>query len=204
MHAIKSGFRRLLLWKGVRKLQTFTDRYDYDYNDLDYLLQCVANGNIEALSHLYKITSTSVYAYALSILKNPQDAEDVLHDCFVRIFTYIGNYRSKGKPMAWILTITRNLCMNKLQQRKREPQLYIQDWKQYIEDRTGGNPEEKLLLRACMDVLSEEERQIVILHCVSCMSYRQIAQFLQLSVSTVISKYHRSIKKVKKILGEEV
>lgn len=200
----KTAIWQVIKVKGVRNLPRYTSQIEYDGCDIDYLLEQIASGNTEALAHLYKITSASVYAYALSILKNPQDAEDVLHDCYVRIFTYTGTYHSVGKPMAWILTITRNLCMNKLQAQKREPRLYMQDWKQQIADKSHADQEEMLLVSACIDTLQEDERQIVILRCVASMSYKEIAQFLKLPLSTVLSKYHRTIKKLRKLLGEEV
>jgi RNA polymerase sigma-70 factor (ECF subfamily) len=106
--------------------------------------------------------------------------------------------------MAWILTITRHLCMSKLQLRKREPQIYLQDWKEYIEDRSCINQDDKILISYCMESLPDEERQILILHCVSGMSFREIAQFLKLPISTVLSKYHRTIKKLRNRIGEEV
>lgn len=50
---------------------------------------------------LYRSTSGAVFAYALSVLKNRQDAEDVLHDCYVNIYQTAQAYRSEGKPMQW-------------------------------------------------------------------------------------------------------
>lgn len=197
------GFSWVIIVKGVRKLQADTNRYDYDYSDIDYLLRKVATGDTDALSQIYKLTATTVYAYALSILKNQHDAEDVLHDCFVRIFTYTSSYHSQGKAMGWILTIARNLCMNKLQHRKREPQLSEQNWREYIDNNTFIRCDEKLLLRSFMDILPEDDRQILILHAVSSMSFREIAQFMQLPISTVISKYRRSLQRIKKYIGEE-
>ena len=185
-------------------MKRHTDQDKYDYSDIDYLLKKIAAGDMDALSHLYKLTSAAVYSYALSILKNPQDAEDVLHDCFVRIFTYTRGYQSQGKPMAWILTIARHLCMNKLQLRKREPQIYLREWKQYINDNSNVDHDERMLLSQCIGSLTEEERQIVVLHCVSSMSFREISQFIKLSISTVLTKYYRAIKKLKKAFGEEV
>ena len=81
---------------------------------LDCCLARVAGRDREALAELYQRTRTSVYGFALSILKNTQDAEDVLHDCYVNLYAAAAGYRSSGKPLAWILTITRNLCLMKL------------------------------------------------------------------------------------------
>ena len=72
---------------------------------LDNWIAAIAGGDTDALAHLYQETSASVYAYALSVLKNSHDAEDVLQDCYLSVWTAADSYRSSGKPMAWILTI---------------------------------------------------------------------------------------------------
>lgn len=82
-------------------------RTNGDAGALDRCLARVAEQDREALAELYRRTSPSVYGFALSILKNTQDAEDVLHDCYVNLHSAAAGYRSSGKPMAWILTVTR-------------------------------------------------------------------------------------------------
>lgn len=93
--------------------------------------------------------------------------------------------------------------MKRLQQRNRTVPLDQQDWKRYIQGNTGMNPDDKIMLSACMEQLSEEERQIVVLHAVSGLSHRQIGQIMDLKLSTVLSKYSRSIKKLRQHLGKE-
>ena len=66
--------------------------------DLDALLQGISEGSQVALEQLYRYTHSSVYSFALSILKNTHDAEDVLHDCYVAVWHSAGNYRSQGNP----------------------------------------------------------------------------------------------------------
>lgn len=80
---------------------------DADCTDMDLLLSWIAQGNTDALAQLYHLASASVYSYALTILKNTQDAEDVLHDCFVRVYQSASGYQEQRKPLAWILTITK-------------------------------------------------------------------------------------------------
>ena len=83
-------------------------------DELDRCIERVAMCDRDAFAVLYRSTSGAVFAYALSVLKNRQDAEDVLHDCYVNIYQTAQAYRSEGKPMAWIMTVTRNLCLHKL------------------------------------------------------------------------------------------
>lgn len=84
---------------------------------LDGWLEAMAQGDRSALEALYRQTSPAIYGFALSICRNEQDAEDVLQDTYLQALKGAERYRSQGKPMAWLLTITRNLCLMRLRER---------------------------------------------------------------------------------------
>ena len=170
---------------------------------LDAQLAAIAAGDRDALTALYCDTSASVYGFALSILKNVHDAEDVLHDCYVGIWQAALGYRTQGKPMAWILTIVRNLCLQRLRERTRYPEQPYEDWEQALSGQQEMQLEDKMALAACMRCLSDTERQIVMLHALSGFKHREIAQMLELPLATVLSKYHRARNKLKKHLEGE-
>ena len=167
---------------------------------LDQYLAGIANREPDALEGLYHHTSAAIYSFALSILKNAHDAEDVLQDCFLNIYAGASAYRSAGKPMAWILTITKNLCYQKLRERQRLADLPQEDWEPWLRANEGLSHEDRVMIRQCMDRLSDEERQIVVLHAVAGFRHREIGALLALPLSTVLSKYHRAIKKLKEHL----
>lgn len=171
-----------------------------DHHELDRLLTAVASGDMEAFEQLYHATHASVYAFALSILKNSHDAQDVLHDCFVAIHGAASSYRTNGKPMAWIITITRNLCFKLLKEREKTTSLSLEDWKDHIDLCTRMTADDKVVLEQCMERLSNEERQIVVLHAVAGFKHREIAEMMDLALPTVLSKYHRAIKKLREYL----
>lgn len=168
--------------------------------ELDRLLGAISAGDRAALEQLYRQTHGAVYGFALSVLKNAHDAEDVLHDCYVAVWRSAGGYRPQGKPMAWLMTITRNLCMQLLRERKKQAELPQEDWEPYLRSREEMTAEDRLVLTACMERLSDEERQIVTLHAVSGFKHREIAALLELPLPTVLSKYSRAIKKLKQYL----
>lgn len=174
---------------------------------LDRWISRIADGDREALACLYEAVRVPVYSYALSILKHAPDAEDVLHDCFLSIHTSAAGYRSAGKPMAWILTITRNLCLMKLREKNREnhrrTDIPEEDWDTHLGLSDDTDVCDRLILDECMNRLSEEERQIVVLHAVSGLKHREIAGILSLPLATVLSKYSRAVKKLKAILERE-
>ena len=165
----------------------------------DYIFE-LANGDMQAMGLLYKAASPSVYAFALSVLKNTQDAQDVLHDTFVSVYTGAGSYRSSGKPMAWIITVTRNLCLKRLKDRDRTTQVSLEDWRDHLQLCTEMTTDDKVVLSQCMVRLSDDERQIVVLHAVAGFKHREIGQMMDLALPTVLSKYHRAIKKLREYL----
>ena len=174
-----------------------------DPASLERWLAEIATGSKKALEELYHHTSSSIYSFSLSILKNSQDSEDVLHDCYVQIWLAAGSYQPLGKPMAWILTITRNLCFKKLRERKQSSDLPEEEWSFSLTAPDSLSSEERILLQEALARLSDEERQIVVLHAVSGFKHREIAAFLTMPLSTVLSKYNRAIKKLQRYLREE-
>lgn len=164
---------------------------------LDGYIDRMASGDTRSLELLYRAAAPGVYAYALSILKNSQDAEDILHEAFLSIYNNAASYSSQGKPMAWMLTITKNLCFKRLSDRQRYTQTPELEWDGFTARQNTVDADDKLIIEACMKVLSDEERQIVVLHAVSGFKHREIATMLRLPLSTVLSKYHRALKKMK-------
>jgi len=163
---------------------------------LDKCIEETATGNMDGFKKLYEETKSSVYGFALSILKNPDDAEDVLQDCFVKVHGAAGDYKSQGKPLAWILTITRNLCLQLIRDRQKQADIPEEDWEKFIGENDNISTEDNIVLTEVLQTLAEDERQIVVLHTVSGLKHREIAEFLKMPLSTVLSKYNRSLKKL--------
>ena len=168
----------------------------------NWILQ-MAEGSTQALSQLYEETHTALYGFSLSIMKNRQDAEDVLQDVYVRAFQSAGQYHAAGKPMAWLLTITRNLALMKHREQKRVIPMSPEDWQQQFADRPAVDQEDTLMLQSLLSQLSDEERQIVTLHALTGCKHREIATVLNIPLSTVLSKYRRALRKLEKALEEE-
>ena len=78
--------------------------------ELEACIAGVATGDQTAFAELYDHCSRAVFAYAVSVLHAPDRADDAVQDAFLKIWRAAPNYDAKGKPMAWILRITRNLC----------------------------------------------------------------------------------------------
>lgn len=175
---------------------------DCDAWAVEQCLFGIKKQDLNALEELYLRTSASIFGFALSILKNVQDAEDVMHDLYVRIWGTAGQYAESGRPMAWMMTITRNLCLQKLREYRKQSDIPQEDWENYIGESQDMTAEDKLLLTQCLRTLSDEERQIVMLHAVAGFRHREIARLLGMPLSTVLSKYNRAVKKLQKWMEE--
>ena len=175
---------------------------DEGKNELENLLFSISKDqNTQAIKRLYELTSSAVYSFALSILKNTYDAEDVLQDLYVTVYTSASSYKSQN-PMAWLLTITKNLCLMKIRSRAKTATVSEEDWLKIALPEDDISLEDKILINACLTKLTNEERQIVILHAVSGIKHWEIANLLDLPISTVLSKYRRALKKLRKMIEE--
>ena len=167
---------------------------------LDIYLDRIKDGDTLALENLYNATKSSVYAYALSILKNKDLAEEVLQDTYINIYENANLYNSKNKPLAWILTIAKNNSLKKLNKEKNNIDIDI--FKETFSN-TSDNIDNKLFLSYLFEHVSDVDRQVVLLHVVSGLKHHEIATFLNLPLGTVLSKYKRTLKKLKEIAKEE-
>ncbi len=174
----------------------------------DRLLLLMGTGDREAFRQLYEETARFVYGYALSILKHPEDAEEVMQDTYLAVWEKARQYEPEGKPLAWIFTIARNLCYMRLRRKNgergvsleglllEEPGLEPGALCRQIEEA----PEKQALLQA-LSFLEEKERQIVLLHDAGGLKHREIAENLGTPLPTVLSKYRRALKKLEKRLA---
>ena len=178
-------------------------RAQLDASAIEGLILAMSNEytpDMQALETLYGMSKSAVYGFALSILKHPHDAEDVMQEAYIKVFYGAKEYRPQGKPMAWILTIVRNLALMKIRQKKGTSLSIDEVWELPDSYNLAKESIDRILLHAVFSVLTDEERQVVMLHAVAGMKHREIAEILDIPLSTVLSKYKRTLSKLKKQL----
>ena len=140
----------------------------------DGLILRIAEGDTAALEVLYRQTSASVYGFALSILRD---------------------------PTAWLLTIARNLALMRL--RKAENKNISFDELFHVEDPHNAyrETENHMVLDKVLRLLTDSERQIVMLHALSGLKHREVADLLDIPQATAISRYNRALAKLRASMG---
>ncbi len=168
-----------------------------DAYELEALLARIAKQDKAALGELYECTHRAIYGFAMSMSQSPADAEDVLQDTYIAVYSSAASYIPRGKPMAWLMTIAKNLARMRLRAVRKHLDLAEEDWGRYLASNPDVSADERMLLQTAMRVLSDEQQQIVMLHAVAGMKHREIAQLLDMPTATVLSKYSRAIKKLR-------
>ncbi|HAS72961.1 MAG TPA: RNA polymerase sigma factor [Clostridiales bacterium UBA8960] len=166
------------------------------------LFQRIATGDSEALEKLYHATERTLYAYALALTRNHDHAVDLIQECYLKVMGAAHLYRPMGKPLAWLFTITRNLYLMDYRKQKRMTPYDPQDFEKAYPFSFVESSEDRIVLEGALTQLTEQEREIVLLYAVSGLKHKDIAEHLNLSLNTVLSKYHRALKKLKRHLEE--
>lgn len=162
----------------------------------------IAQGNKDAFASFYEETRTALFAFLLSYLDR-QDAEDALQEAYLAAYRSVGSYRPQGTPMAWLMGIAKNTARRRMREGQRETVLPEESWNRMEAVASGLPSEEQIVLRSLLQRLGADEYRLVVLHSVSGMRFREIAEALGLPLSTVLSRYHRAMKKLKKAWEEE-
>ena len=182
----------MLIFTGTMK----ENETDSQSASLEELLIRSRDGDGDAFAEVYGKTRAAVYAMTLSYLKNAADAEDATQETFVRIWQSKADYKPQGTPMAWILTVARNLALMTLRQRARSADISEEEWRAIPADAPRVTAEDRIVLDNALGKLSDDERRVVMLHVSSGLKHREIAKLLEMPLSTVLSKYSRAIKKL--------
>ena len=162
------------------------------------LLPKIAQGNKDAFEQLYQLTYKPVFSFLLSLTMNQDDAKDLLQETYLRVYGSAHLYHH-GNPMAWIMKIGKNLFLMEKRKKKPEPISDPENKKDVrIDWDSVENVETRIFLEQLFQVLTEEEREIVVMHVTAGFRHREIAEILDIPIGTVLVKYNRAMKKLKK------
>ncbi len=161
------------------------------------LLERICQGDQDAFRELYELSYSPLYAFLLSYTLNAEDAQDLLQDTFVQVFNNCHLYREQGNPMAWMMTIAKNLFLMKYRKERIQNVNYEDvEYQLGFEDMT--NVENRVILEKMFEMLTLDDRNIIIMHDVSGLKHREIAEMTGMPLGTVITRYNRGIRKLQK------
>jgi len=175
------------------------------------LLPAVAQGDLAAFEALYDRYSGTLYALLLRILASPEDAQEVLQEAFVKVWTSARMFDAvRGSEIAWLISIARSRGIDKLRSRKirgdRENdagrEVSIQS--SFVESRTGSDEairsQERTAVRGALAELPEAQRIALELAYFEGLSQSEIAARLQEPLGTIKTRMQLGMKKLRERL----
>lgn len=152
--------------------------------------------------HLMLPHLDAAYNLARWLLRNDQDAEDAVQEACLRAWRAFDRFRG-GDARAWLLTIVRNVCYTHLRQVRREP--VVEEFDEAAHGSTGNPAEIKALawretkgelLQQALERLPAEFREVLVLHELEGLAYREIAAMAEIPLGTVMSRLGRARHKL--------
>jgi RNA polymerase sigma factor (sigma-70 family) len=181
-------------------------------NELE-LIQQLRAGDELAFKSLVENYQNLVYNTALGVVQNSEDAEDVTQEVFIQVFRSIDQFKGDARLSTWIYRITTTKALDHIRSRKRKKRFA------FITSLFGPNDElihepvdfqhpgvtldrkeQAALLFRMIDQLPENQKVAFTLHKTEELSYQEIADVMQLSVSAVESLLFRARQNLRKLL----
>lgn len=175
-------------------------------NRISELIRALQRGEKSAFEELYRLTSPKAYFVALKICKNEHDAEDILQESYIKALEKIDTVDPDGNFTAWLYQIVANRSKNLVKAKK--PVLFSEEEEEIIgslpDEDLSFSPEEKVdqeelrsEVMAAVDELTAEKRACVMMMYFGDMSVNEIAQSLEVPVSTVKNRLFTARKDLK-------
>jgi RNA polymerase sigma-70 factor (ECF subfamily) len=162
-------------------------------------------GDIKAQYHLYTQYSKAMYNIAIRFLNNKMDAEDILQESFITAFNRLGELKNPDVFGSWLKRIVINKCISL--HRKKKIDFESMDEQKHGEemDLEDGMPEvDPALVHAAIRELPPKGRTVLVLRALEGYSHKEIADSLDITVSTSKTQYSRALSLLNKKLKAKV
>lgn len=168
--------------------------------ELEELFIEIKYGNKIAFEKLYNNYNKLIYSIAYSILKNKQDAEDVVQIVFEKLYSIDKNKLPNRNESSWLYSVTKNETINYLKHNKNNIDL---DSIYNIED--DNNEINKIIdqdsYNRLIDKLNDKEKEIISLKIVSNLSFEEIGKLLKEPTGTIKWRYYKAVNTLKILLS---
>jgi RNA polymerase sigma factor (sigma-70 family) len=179
------------------------------------LINQLKQGDQAAFKEIVETWQDMVYNTAIGIVQQPEDAEDVAQEVFVQVFQSIHGFKGNSKLSTWLYRITISKAMDHERRKKRKKRfalvqsLFGKNDEQVVDVPDFNHPgvlfdrkEKAAILFGAMKTLPENQRVAFVLNKVEGLSYQEIGEVMQTSVSAVESLLHRAKTNLRKQLRD--
>ena len=175
------------------------------------LIERASGGDPSAFNRLMAQHENRMYAVALRMCANREDAQDCLQEAMLRVYRAIGSFKGQSTFSTWVYRITMNTCLDELRRKKNRQNTSLDNlvdmgWSPTDD---GAGPEKQALMHEMREKmhgaireLPDDMRAAVVLRDIQGFSYDEIAQMLEINVGTIKSRISRGREKLREKLKE--
>ena len=170
------------------------------------LIRRASEGDAASFNSLMGMHERRMYAVALRMCGNPEDAQDCLQEAMLRIYRSISGFKAQSSFSTWVYRITMNTCLDELRKRKNRPSASLDGlldagWSPADDapspERNAMRREVRQALVQMMNELPEDMRAAVVLRDVQGYAYDEIARMLDTNVGTIKSRISRGRERLR-------
>jgi RNA polymerase sigma factor (sigma-70 family) len=177
------------------------------------LLNQYRQGDERAFATLLNRHKSRIYTTAYLILRDKYQAEDVMQESFMKVVDNIkaDRYVEEGKFVQWLVRVAHNLSIDKIRKRNKMPIAVTEDgvdifnqlqFAQKDDDVFGGKAELLKYIREYVAELPEEQRQVLLMRHFAGMSFKEIADFTDVSINTALGRMRYALINIRKKLSK--
>ncbi|MBD3308019.1 sigma-70 family RNA polymerase sigma factor [candidate division KSB3 bacterium] len=171
------------------------------------LIDLTLAGTTAAFEILVTRHQRQMYALALKMLRNHDDALDIAQDVFLKAYEVLGSFQKKSTFHTWLYRITVNFCINHLRRDKAQHHIQLETYHAVKSAEAFENLDTLELqdeLNEAIRQLPEKQQTTVILRVCEGLPYKEIAKILDCSVGTVKANYFHAVKNLKKAMKNTI
>lgn len=181
-----------------------------DQELIDHYLE----GNHSSLEKLIQRHKKRVYSYILMVVRDHHLAEDIFQDTFIKVINTLrsGNYKEEGKFIQWVMRIAHNLIIDHFRKNRRIPTIENDSNFDIFETLKvfDNNVEDRMVVdqihqdvRALIEFLPPEQREVVMLRHYSDMSFKDIAEETNVSINTALGRMRYALINLRKLIEQK-
>lgn len=177
---------------------------------MDRTIERARDGDLAAAGLLYEEHASRVYAIVRRVCGDAEQAEDLAHEAWIRVFRALPTFRGDSRFSTWLHRIAVNVALNDRRMRKRRPEAPLDEG--MLGSGGGEPPLLRIRLEAAIDQLPPGMREVLVLHDIEGYKHREIAEMLGIASGTCKSQLFKARARMREILepaaqraaGEEV
>ncbi len=175
-----------------------------------HLIERVLGGETEAFGTLVHRWERHIYGLTLRMLGHSEDARDATQETFISAYTNLKSFRGDAKFSSWLYRIALNVCHSRLRRRSRRPDASLEEQFEEVgfepQSPRAGADEELLgeqvsaQVRKALGAIPAEMRQVIVMKEYQDLKFHEIAEILDIPVSTVKTRMYTGLRELRKRL----